>query len=162
MYFYQSLLTLRLFPDAMKKRNSLVMHLLLIVSYFHLFAFVVYQVPFFKETTVCVQDFCIPLMRTIGLSKLVLVPYDGMPVCYPPIGDMSNPIPCNSPLSIRGMLPVMLIVVIIYFQKMICSSSMYELVEQQIRSEEAKGVKRRNKLLEQIKMEYSNRQSGRY
>ena len=146
----------------MKKRNSLAMRLLLVVSYFHLFAFVVYQVPFFKETTVCVKDFCIPLMRTIGLSKLVLVAYDGMPVCYPPIGDMSNPIPCSSPLSIRGMLPVMLIVVIIYFQKMICSSNIYELVEQQIRSEEAKAVKRRAKLLEQIEMEYSNRQRGRY
>lgn len=57
------------------------------------------------------------------------------------IGDMCNPIPCSSPLSIRGMLPVMLIVIIIYFQKMICSSNIYELVEQQIRSEEAKAVK---------------------
>ena len=56
----------------------------------------------------------------------------------------------------------MLIVIIIYFQKMICSSNIYELVEQQIRSEEAKAVKRRAKLLEQIEMEYSNRQRGRY
>lgn len=143
----------------MKKRNSLAIRLLLLLSYLHLFAFVVYQIPFFHETTVCINDFCLPIVRTIGLSKLVLVSYDGMPECYPAYGDMT-PVTCNSPLSIRGMLPIMMIVILLYFQKMICFSNAYNLVVKKIRSEQIKEQKRRGALLDQVRSEYTNRQES--
>lgn len=152
--------TISLFPDSLKKRNSMAIRLLLLLSYLHLFAFVVYQIPFFHEATVCINDFYLPIVRTIGLSKLVLVTYDGMPECYPAYGDMT-PVTCNSPLSIRGMLPIIMIVILLYFQKMICYSDAYNLVVKKIRSEQIKEQKRRDTLLEQVRSDYASRQEGR-
>ena len=151
--------TISLFPDSLKKRNSMAIRLLLLLSYLHLFAFVVYQIPFFHETTVCINDFCLPIVRTIGLSKLVLVTYDGMPECYPAYGDMT-PVTCNSPLSIRGMLPIMMIVILLYFQKMICNSDMYGVVLKSMKDEEKRADKKRETILQQMNEAYVRRKEG--
>ena len=67
---------------------------------------------------------------------------------------------CENPLSIRGMLPVVLIVILLYFQKMICNSTMYGLVAKSIKEEEKKAEKKREQLLEKVNQEYVRRKEG--
>ena len=106
------------------------------------------------------NSFCIQVWHTIGLTKLVLKDYDGAPVCYIQQEDDIRQVKCENPLSLRGMLPVVLIVILLYFQKMICNSTMYGLVAKSIKEEEEKAEKKRAKLVEKVNQEYIRRNEG--
>ena len=149
-----------LFPEKMRRRNSLSMTLLLLIAFIHLAAFTAFQMPFFQESNYCVNSFCIQVWHTIGLTKLVLKDYDGAPVCYIQQEDDIRQVKCENPLSLRGMLPVVLIVILLYFQKMICNSTMYGLVAKSIKEEEEKAEKKRAKLVEKVNQEYIRRNEG--
>lgn len=149
-----------LFPEKMRRRNSLSMTLLLLIAFLHLAAFTTFQMPFFQESDYCVNSFCIQIWHTIGLTKLVLKDYEGAPVCYIQQDEEVRQVKCENPLSIRGMLPVVLIVILLYFQKMICNSTMYGLVAKSIKEEEKKAEKKREQLLEKVNQEYVRRKEG--
>ena len=149
-----------LFPEKMRRRNSLSMTLLLLSAFLHLAAFTTFQMPFFQESDYCVNSFCIQIWHTIGLTKLVLKDYEGAPVCYIQQDEEVRQVKCENPLSIRGMLPVVLIVILLYFQKMICNSTMYGLVAKSIKEEEKKAEKKREQLLEKVNQEYVRRKEG--
>lgn len=161
LVYFLYILYFILFPDRMKERNSLSIKLLLIFSYFHLFVFVVFQIPTFQEYILTVNNFSILVFRTIGLSKLVLSYYDGAPMCYPLNGITTEMVECYHPLSIHGMLPVMAIIVIVYIQKMITSSSIYDVVERSIENESKKAKQRQESIMEQLDMEFKTRQESR-
>ena len=151
-----------LYPDRVKERNSLSVRLLLILSYIHLLGFVSFQIPYFQESLVCINDYCIFIFQTIGLTKLVMADYDGAPQCYPIGGQSTELVPCYHPLSIHGMLPVMAIVVIVYLQLMITSSSTYDVVERSMQNETVKAQKQKESILNQLEIEYQNRQESNY
>ena len=148
------------FPEKMRKRNSLSMTLLLVLSFLHLAAYTFFQLPFFQEADFCIGSYCIPVWHTIGLTKLVLMDYDGAPTCTVQMDDTIVSVKCENPLSIRGMLPVMLIVVILYFQKMISNSDMYGVVLKSMKDEEKRAGKKREKILQQMNEAYVRRKEG--
>lgn len=152
----------RLNPDYFQKKNSRAILLLLYTSFLHLLAMVVYQIPFFHETTISVGDFSLPLVRTIGLNKYVLMQYDGMPMCYPPGGPSSDPVPCNNPLSLGGMLPVMLILIILYFQRMVYASEAYSRVIDQMNTTEKRRMEKQMELRRQVERDAIHRHEGMF
>ena len=148
-------------PDYFQKKNSLANQLLLYTSFLHLLAMVIYQIPYFHETTVYIGDFSLQLVRTIGLNKFVLMQYEGMPLCYPPGGPDSDSIPCNNPLSLNGMLPVMLILIILYFQKMVYTSKAYGRVIEKMKREEMKREEKQIRLRRQVENDALHRNEGK-
>ena len=86
--------------------------------------------------------------------------YDGAPTCTVQMDDTIVSVKCENPLSIRGMLPVMLIVVILYFQKMISNSDMYGVVLKSMKDEEKRAGKKREKTLQQMNEAYVRRKEG--
>lgn len=159
VYFFYILFFI-VFPEKMRKRNSLSMTLLLVLSFLHLAAYTFFQLPFFQEADFCIGSYCIPVWHTIGLTKLVLMDYDGAPTCTVQMDDTIVSVKCENPLSIRGMLPVMLIVVILYFQKMISNSDMYGVVLKSMKDEEKRAGKKREKTLQQMNEAYVRRKEG--
>ena len=161
LVYFLYILYFILFPDRMKERNSLSMKLLLIISYLHLFAFVLFQMPTFQEHVLTINNFSILVFRTIGLSKLVLAYYEGAPMCYPLNGATAEMVQCYHPLSIHGMLPVMAITVIVYIQKMITASSVYDVVERSIQNESKKAKQRQESIMDYLEMEFKTRQESK-
>ena len=161
LVYFLYMLYFILFPDRMKERNSRSMRLLLIFSYLHLFAFVLFQIPSFQEQILTINNYNILVFRTIGLSKLILAYYEGAPMCYPINGITTEMVRCYHPLSIHGMLPVMAITVIVYIQKMITASSVYDVVERSIENESKKAKQREESIMEQLEMEYKTRQESK-
>ena len=160
LVYFLYILYFILFPDRMKERNSLSMKLLLVFSYLHLFVSVAFQIPTFQEHVLTINDFTILVFRTIGLSKLVLAYYEGAPMCYPINGVTTEMVQCYHPLSLHGMLPVMAITVIVYIQKMITASSVYEVVERSIENESKKAQRREESIVDQLEMEFKTRQES--
>lgn len=115
--------------------------------------------PSFQEINYCTDSYCIPIFRTIGLSKFVSVHYEGEPVCYSQFV-RDEVIPCYHPLSIHGMLPVMLIVTILYLQKIILNSPAYDVVLKNNKAEEEKATKRCDELVDYCLQQYDDRQGG--
>ena len=148
-------------PVKLKVRNSFSTRLLLFLSYLHLLSINLYQLPSFQEINYCSGNFCIQVFRTIGLSKFVSVRYEGEPICYSQLIE-DEIVECSHPLSITGMLPVMLIVVILYLQKVISNSTAYDMIDRNLKVDEKKGERRREVLVDGIINDYSNRQEGKW
>ena len=59
------------------------------------------------------------------------------------------------------MLPVMAITVIVYIQKMITASSVYDVVERSIQNESKKAKQRQESIMDYLEMEFKTRQESK-
>ena len=118
-----------------------------------------YQIPSFQEINYCTENFCIQVFRTIGLSKFVSAHYEGEPICYSQFVKEVI-IPCFHPLSIQGMLPVMMIVIILYLQKIIANSDAYHVILKNMKADKSKAAKQRQELVDHCLAQYDDRQEG--
>ena len=103
-------------PEPIKQLDSQEVQFIKSYAFIHLALMVVYQLPLFPEPSECqLRGTCIPLMRLIGLNKMVYSSYIGNPTCsiHSEIADIGKT-ECPGPYFVNGgILSIVIINIIV-------------------------------------------------
>ena len=102
-------------PEPIKQLDSKEVQFIKTYAFIHLALMVIYQLPFFPEPSECqLRGTCIPLMRLIGLNKMVYSSYIGNPTCslHSEIADIGKT-ECPGPYFVNGGILSIVIINII-------------------------------------------------
>ena len=103
-------------PEPIKQLDSDEVKFIKIYAFIHLALMVVYQLPLFPEPSECqLNGTCVPLMRPIGLNKMVYRSYVGNPTCSlsAGLGELGKT-ECPGPYHINGgILSIVIINIIV-------------------------------------------------
>ena len=103
-------------PEPIKQLDSKEVQFIKSYAFIHLALMVVYQLPLFPEPSECqLRGTCIPLMRLIGLNKMVYSSYIGNPTCsiHSEIADIGKT-ECPGPYFVNGgILSIVIINIIV-------------------------------------------------
>ena len=91
-------------PEPIKRLDSKEVQFIKFYAFIHLALMVLYQLPLFPEPSECqLNGTCVPIMRLIGLNKMVYSSYIGNPTCslYDEIADIGRT-ECPGPYQLEG------------------------------------------------------------
>ena len=103
-------------PEVIKQKDNKEVQFIKYYAFIHLALMVIYQLPLFPEPSECqLRGTCIPIMRLIGLNKMVYTSYIGNPTCslYSEIADMGRT-ECPGPYNVNGgILSIVIINIVV-------------------------------------------------